>query len=255
MTMTRSRQVLPGILTLTPTSLDTWNTCRRRYLNQHVLGIPESDPTSGSSLGLFVHHILQNIHDSGSCQDDEHVHRVLASEQAHSDHMFDMIDRHRRRCPTTFEVARHEVWLARSHRSDTRFVVVARIDALWVHDGLLDARDYKTGRQWHTTIADDPAARAQAWVLDRWANRRDLRLRLRYEYLATEIDDDPLAYEPESEDLATVETELRTVVEAMRHEDQWTVVNDPSVCTNCHYRSICPDSAAPPRDAAPNVTE
>ena len=44
-------------------------------------------------------------------------------------------------------------------------MATARLDALWVHDGLLDARDYKTGQVWSDRVADDAQARLQAWVL------------------------------------------------------------------------------------------
>ena len=89
------------------------------------------------------------------------------------------------------------------------FMATARIDALWIHDGLLDARDYKTGRLWHTRVCDVPAAKVQAYVLGRAAQRRGLRMRLRYEYLQPEVDEDPEPWEPDDDDLLAVEEELR----------------------------------------------
>ena len=101
-------------------------------------------------------------------------------------------------------IREHE--LARFHRvPPPMFMATARIDAIWVHDGILDARDYKTGSLWHTRVADVPAAKVQAFVLAQAAAQRDLRLRLRYEYLQPEIADDPEPWEPYEDDLALVE--------------------------------------------------
>ena len=115
---------------------------------------------------------------------------------------------------------------------------------MWVHDGLLDARDYKTGRLRDERIADDPAAKVQIFVLDAAARKRGLRLRLRYEYLSADVADDPDAWEPEPEELASIEEELRAAVERMSKNQDWHGVAD-EMCTRCSYRSICRDSAAP----------
>ena len=89
------------------------------------------------------------------------------------------------------------------------FMATARIDAIWIHDGLLDARDYKTGSLWHTRVCDVPAAKVQAFVLAPVARQRGLQLRLRYEYLQPEIDEDPEPWDPDVDDLEAVEEELR----------------------------------------------
>ena len=74
---------------------------------------------------------------------------------------------------------------------------------------------------------------------------RGLRLRLRYEYLQPEIDEDPEPWEPDADDLAAVEEELRSAVERMWELDDWVGVAEADVCGRCQYRSICRDSAAP----------
>ena len=60
-----------------------------------------------------------------------------------------------------------------------------------MHDGLLDARDYKTGGLYYERVADVPAAKVQAWVLADAARKRGLRLRLRYEHLSPDVEEDP----------------------------------------------------------------
>ena len=131
------------------------------------------------------------------------------------------------------------------------FMATARIDAVWVHDGLLDARDYKTGGLWHDRVADVPAAKVQAFVLAEAARKRGLRLRLRYEYLSADVADDPDPWEPDPDDLAAIEEELRAAVERMRTNDDWTGVADANVCSRCSYRSICRDSVTPGEAAWP----
>ena len=59
---------------------------------------------------------------------------------------------------------------------------------------------------------------------------RGLRLRLRYEYLSAEVTDDPEPWEPDADDLAAIEEELRAAVERMRTIDEWHGVADAEVC-------------------------
>jgi len=115
---------------------------------------------------------------------------------------------------------------------------------VWVHDGLLDARDYKTGGLHYHRVADVPSAKVQAFVLARAAERRNLQLRLRYEFLNPDVIDDPDPWEPDRDDLATIEEELRAAVERMRTIDDWKGVAEENLCSHCVYRSICRDSAA-----------
>jgi hypothetical protein len=134
------------------------------------------------------------------------------------------------------------------------FLATARIDAVWIHDGVLDARDYKTGSKRYERVADDPRARVQAWVLARDAARTGLRLQLRYEHLQPEVDDDPEPWEPGDDDLAAISEELREAVATMWRTENWRGVNDVEVCRTCRYRSICRDSAAPGEPSWPALS-
>jgi RecB family exonuclease len=240
-------RLLPDIPTLTPSGYEAFTRCARLYYCEALLGLPPSDPGPSSDQGLLVHDMLYEIHRRGSCADASHVDDVLAGHGADNDVVRAMLVRHAQRCPQASSAgAAHEYELARFHRQPApMFMAVARIDAIWVHDGVLDARDYKTGRRWHDRVADVPAARLQAYVLAGAAARRGLRLRLRYEYLQPEIDDDPEWWEPGGDDLAAVEEELRAAVARMWAGDAWRGVGEADVCSSCRYRSICRDSAAP----------
>lgn len=242
--MTRLRsQITP----LTPTGYETFERCPRAYYCREMLGIPASDTAPSSDQGLLVHDMLWRVHEAGSCHDDDHVRDVLIGHGADSDAIRALVARHAQRCPSaSSERAAHEQTLARFHRQPApMFMATARIDALWVHDGMLDARDYKTGHLWHTRVCDVPAAKVQAFVLGAAARRRGLRLRLRYEYLQPEVDEDPEPWDLDDDDLERVEAELRATVAAMWSLDDWPGVAQADVCGRCQYRSICRDSAAP----------
>lgn len=241
-------RLLGDIVPLSASSLDTWLRCRREYLVTQLLGVPETDDGGISpDQGLLVHALLRHVHQQGSCHDRDHVAGVLAAHGLDdSSAIAGFLERHARRCPTAVEAGEHEVERARFHRlPPPMFMATGRIDAIWRHRGLLDARDYKTGRPSAFRVADDPRARLQAWLLAPLAQREGLRLRLRYEFLAAEVDDDPEPFEPDDDELALIEEELRGVITVIRAEEQFAGVADPTVCGRCRYRSVCRDSAVP----------
>jgi hypothetical protein len=240
------KRLFPDIVSITPTNFDDFVQCERRFLNRHLLGIPASDPGAPNETGLLAHDMLRIIHANGSCRDAAHVADVLAGHNADDDHVRELVERHAQRCPSdATSSGAHELTLARFHRRPApMFMTTARIDAIWIHDGVLDARDYKTGRLWYERVADAPAAKVQAFVLDEAARKRGLRLRLRYEFLSADVPEDPDAWEPDADDMAAIEEELRSAVERMRTNDDWRGVAEAALCSHCPYRSICRDSAA-----------
>ena len=244
----------PGILRITPTSIDSWRRCRRSWWLGE-LNVPASDETGSPDHGQLVHDVLRFVHLRGSCHDAAHVDEVLESHGG-SERLRDEIARHAERCPSPTDALGHEISLARftpARPALHSFLVTARLDAVWVHDGLLDARDYKTGAVRTPRVADDARAWLQAWVLVPYAEQHGLRLRLRYEHLAAEIDEEPEPWEPDAEELAALEDRLRTEVVAMREERDFAGIADASVCSHCRYKSICRDSAAPGEPTWPEV--
>jgi len=240
-------RLLGDIVALSPSSLETWSRCHREFLAGPLLGIPPSDAGPASDQGLLVHDLLRHLHRHGSCRDTDHVTATLAAHGLESSSAIrGFVERHARRCPTDADAGEHEVERARFHRlPPPMFMATARLDALWRHGGLLDARDYKTGRPFTERVADDPRARLQAWLLAPLARTEGLRLRLRYEFLAPEVEDDPEPFEPDDDELAAIEDELRVVVAAVHAEKRFAGVADVDLCRRCRYRSVCPDSAAP----------
>jgi PD-(D/E)XK nuclease superfamily len=241
----RRRDLLPGILHVTPTNLDAWRRCPREWRNRYLFEIPASDTDPGPVHGQQMHDVLRLVHEHGSCRDPAHVADVLEGHGFETnDRMRDELGRHADRCPAPAETLGHEITRARfSHHPTTPFMATARFDALWVHDGVLDARDYKTGQVWSDRVADDAQARLQAWVLAPLAEQLGLRVRIVFEHLAAEVLEDPEPFEPDAEDLASIAEELRHQVESIRAQTTFAGVADTEVCRRCRYRSICPDSA------------
>jgi hypothetical protein len=248
-----AKRLLSDIVSLTPSNYDSFKRCPRLFFCNALLGLPASDLAPSADQGLQVHDMLRKIHDDGSCADSGHVVDVLAAHGFDTPSFRDMVGQHAKRCPArAADSAAHEVDLARFHRfAPPMFMATARIDAVWVHDGILDARDYKTGGKWEEAVSDIYAAHVQAFVLAAKAKERGLRLLLRYEYLQPEVDEDPEPWELDDETLVEVEEKLRATVESMWAEEEWNGVKDPDVCRTCRYRSICRDSAAPGEPAWP----
>ena len=247
--------LLPGWVTLTPTRRETWRRCRREWRDAHVLAVPPSDLDPAGVHGQQVHDLLRLVHEQGTCQDPGHVDDVLTAHGLDGDGRIRAeLDRHARRCPLGAVALGHEITRVRAHRRPyPPFLASARLDALWVHDGILDAHDYKTGRVWSERVADDAQARLQAWVLAPLAAREGLRLRITFEHLASEVAEDPDPFEPDADDLDAIEEEMRADVAAMWSEADFHGVADPEVCGRCRYRSVCPDSAAPGEAVWPRV--
>lgn len=240
-------ELRPEILTLSASSVDTWRRCRREFRNSQLLGIPGSDEGPSPDQGLLVHDLLRHLHRNGSCRDSGYVDDVLVAHGlSTSSPVRGYVERHVRRCPPEFDNARHELERARFHRTPApMFMATGRIDAVWIHDGLLDARDYKTGRMECDRVSDDPRARLQAWLLAPVAARGGLRIRVSYECLAAETVDDPRPFEPDGDELDAIEEELRGVAEAIWRERDFHGAAEAEICGTCRYRSICSDSAAP----------
>lgn len=246
----RPARLLGDVVPITPTSLERWQRCRREYLIADLLGVPDSDDGPSNVVGLLVHDLLRFVHVHGSCADGDHVEAALEAHGVDSDVIRSMLARHARRCPAaSATTAAHEVDLVRFHRTPApMFMASARIDALWVHDGVLDLRDYKTGMRRTDRLAEDRSARLQAYVAANHARRRGLQVQVRYEYLAPEVLDDPEPFVPDDDDLLAIEVELQTAVTEIRTEHQqgeWAGIAERDTCRSCRFRSVCAYSAAP----------
>jgi hypothetical protein len=247
--MTGRDGLVPGVITLNPTVVETWRSCARRYRNRHLLNLQGSNVQSGSETGLLTHDLLDLLHARADEPDDETVAELLRDEAISSPTIDAMLHAHLERTPRgATPVARERTYARAQGRPAPPFMATARLDAIWDHDGVLDVRDYKTGKPRDARVADDLRARVQAWVIAPEAIAMGRRLQLRYEFLAAPADDEPERFEPEADDLEAIGEELRLVAAAIRGADRehaFLGVNDPDVCRWCEFRAICPDSATP----------
>ena len=67
----------PGIVRLSPTSLETWRQCPRAWRNQYLLSLPASDDPGFADHGRRLHDVLRFVHEQGACTDPEHVAAVV----------------------------------------------------------------------------------------------------------------------------------------------------------------------------------
>lgn len=245
--MARSPNPFVGdIIGLSISAIEHWRRCHRFYRSKHLLRLPEPDRPrdAGIAFGLLVHVALHDIHVRGPCHDDDLVEQVLetlAPGRGHSLRPF--IDSHRQRCPSLTEWQSHEHELARFHRlPPPMWMLTGKIDALWLRDGVLEARDYKTGRIYSDCVADDFAARTQAWLLAPLASDLGARIRVTYEHLAARPNEWPEPFEPEDDDIAAAEEELIDAAAEIAHEVAFSGVGESWACSSCGYASICPDA-------------
>ena len=127
------------------------------------------------------------------------------------------------------------------------FMATARIDAIWIHDGLLDARDYKTGKLWHTRVCDVPAAKVQAFVLG--AGRHGAE---GCDCGCATSTSNPRSTTIPSRGSRTTTTSTpskrscaRAPSSACGSSTTGSASPKPTCAARCQYRSICRDSAAP----------
>lgn len=240
-----------AIVPLSPTTVDRWRRCRREYLLANVLPVPRSAAGSRTNdqanEGLKAHALLRQLHTDGAqtCRDAAWRHDLVATyDTGDGDRLRGFLERHVDKCPRGSESLGHERGLARLHREpQPMFMAYGKIDAVWKHDGLLDARDYKTGRPSIERVEDDPAAQVQAFLLAPLARHEGLRLRIGYELLAPEADDDPQPFEPDPEQLDHIEEALRRTADEIRAERDFAGVSDPLRCDWCSYNRICTHAA------------
>ncbi len=232
-----------SVVRLTPTSMERWLSCPRAYRAAHLLDLPQGSPGVRSRQGLAVHACLARLHEAGSCSSEpDRLVEAASADGPIDETLLGFLTRHARRCPRDATSIGHELDLAQLHTwGEVPAMVTARVDAVWLHDGILDCRDYKTGMPRGERVVDDPAARVQAWLLARLATQHGARLRLRYEHLVIGLDDDPEPFEPDGDDIADIQREIGEVAAAIA-ASAFRGVSDPLVCGRCAFNRACPDS-------------
>jgi RecB family exonuclease len=233
------------VLTLSPSAVERWRRCPRAFRARHLLHLPGSDRFDDDGVGVRVHRLLEDLHAAGPCTSADAVHAFLAARLRLGDptdaHVASLVERHVPLCPQRATSVGHEHALARVEASGWPLVVVTgRLDACWAVGGVLEVRDYKTGLGPSVPLAHDPAAQVQAWLAAPLARSMGLELRLRYELLSPDADDELAPWSPAEEDLDGIGAGLRGL--ATELGDGWEVGSSeaPAVCDRCEHRTVCP---------------
>jgi RecB family exonuclease len=238
------------IVRLSPTAVENWYRCHRAFRARHLLSLPSTDPgPGGANEGLLVHRLLYRLHREERCGDQVRMADLAeshaAGEGVDAARTLGFLDRHARRCPRGAAAVGHERELARAwFGARPLLMVTGTIDAIWSHDTLLDARDYKCGMPQVASLRESAEARVQAWLLAPLAHELGLQLRLRHEHLSAEATEDPDPFEPDAEDLEEISAELVGLCAAIGAEREWRGASAEPVCRTCAYRSVCPDDAS-----------
>lgn len=233
------------VLALSPSAVELWHRCPRAFRARHLLALPGSDRFDDGAVGVRVHRLLEDLHAHGPCTSGEEVRAFLAGRLRLGDpadaHVAELVQRHVPRCPQGATSAGHERTLVRVEASDWPLLVVTgRLDAMWVVGGALEVRDYKTGKGPPTPLALDPAAQVQAWLAAPLAESMGLDLRVRYELLSPESDDDLAPWSPADEDLDAIGARLRAIAVRLGDGREVDSCESPAVCDRCEYRTVCP---------------
>lgn len=257
--MTARGGLAPGVVVLPASTITLWRECPRRFRNRQLLRLPPSNRDPGPETGTLTHGLLEALYRESADPDEGTVERVMAAAEVHSEPISAMLHAHLRRRPRDAELVGAEITRTRvSGRPAPPFLATARLDAMFEHDGILDVRDYKTGRVWVADVAEDPQARVQAWVTAADATARHLRLQVRFEHLAAVADEEPRIFEPDADDLEAIESELREIASAIRRADangDYPAAAELETCRPCEFRAICPLSAAPADPTWPTPPE
>ena len=252
----RKRDLLPGILHVTPTGLDTWRRCPREWRDHQLFGIPASDTDPGGVHGQQLHDALHMIHVEGSCHDVEHVGDVLVRRGLdHDDRLWGEIERHTTRCPEPDGGGRPRDHpgpvLVAPHRAvhgdrAARRAVGARRPArrarLQERAGVERPR---RRRQAGAPAGLDPRSRLPTRAVCGCGSRSSTS-RPRWSTTPSRSSPTPTTCSPSKRTSGA-----RSPRSAPRPSSSG--VADPDVCRRCRYRSICPDSATPGVPVWPTV--
>ena len=253
-----AKRLLSDIVSLTPSNYDDFTPLpsASSTATGSARAARRAIPAPSTDQGLLVHDMLRKIHDDGVVPRRRRTSPTCSS--AHgvdNDHVREMVDAPRatgarRATPTA---PRTSSTLARFHRlPPPMFMATARIDAVWMHDGILDARDYKTGRLVRRARRRRSGrAGAGLRARRRGADAAGCGCGCATSTCSAEVDDDPEPWEPDAETSPRSRRSCAPRSSACGTNDEWHGVADASVCRTCRYRSICRDSAAPGEPAWP----
>jgi CRISPR/Cas system-associated exonuclease Cas4 (RecB family) len=241
----------PGLISISPWRLKEDAACPRRAYYTHVLALRSNgagmidgfDADDTTLIGREAHAELHARHLDGA---DHDAVGIVRDDAVMDPSVVTMVERavsnHRALCPSidgaTYLAGELDLrWFIKRKL----ILVRGRVDALWRGtDGVLEVRDYKTGRTAPDTIADDPAPGIYGLLVR--AQWPDVEVRVVYELLSG---DSPRPFEID----VTVELQRQSIqlildmVERLRRDRTFPPNPLPVRCQRCPYTRSCPEGA------------
>jgi RecB family exonuclease len=243
------------VLTLNVSRINDFQRCRRMFFLRWVLRLTGDDPldTDASWIGSTTHEALHTLHRPGRFAHHEtDPHGELHDAVSTDPRVGAMIRTHTLLCPggqVDYLAGEIEArWLI----ARKSVLLTGRFDALWRYpDGVVEVRDYKTGRC-PDSLDHDLGAAIYLLLAANFPGSRtpegDLRpIRVVYEALAS----------PEGRAVSVVASpdllrdafnEIVGLAEHIRKEKSFPASPSLATCRSCSFRNVCPASAAEPDD-------
>jgi CRISPR/Cas system-associated exonuclease Cas4 (RecB family) len=241
----------PGLISISPWRLKEDAACARRAYYTHVLGLRGGEPNGADTsdldhttlIGREAHEELHARHLDGA---DHDAVGIIREDAVMDPSVVNMVERavtnHQLLCPGNDGSSYLGGELDLRWFIKRKLILVrGRIDALWQGtDGVIEVRDYKTGRTAPDAIADDPAPGIYGLLVR--AQRPEVEVRVVYELLGG---DSPRPFEID----VTIELQRQSVqlildmVERLRRDRMFAPNPLPVRCRSCPFTRSCPEGA------------
>jgi RecB family exonuclease len=246
---------------LSPTSIDRWRVCPRRFFYQDVQRLPfEESRTLEQTLGDVVHKVLESLFRIEPAKRNPemlerlvewNVLRFSTRAMLREDEKVRLGDEARRQL---LEYVRSSDMEARPLKLEQPFrlrlsngtTITTRVDRIDRGlSGLLEVTDYKTGRHQidEQDLARETAAIVQLHAIGKASDQPVEKVTWRYLRSG-----DVVSWWPEAEDVDAATDRLIGVLRKM-HRDLDYDPNPGPQCTYCPFRGICPTSPGESRIA------
>jgi RecB family exonuclease len=240
------------VLTLSASRIRDFQRCRRMFFMAHILRLPGDSSTDSDAafVGSTTHEVLYDIHKLGT-QVQDHKSSAVPGEEVYVDPRAESLIRsHINICPSeNAEYLGGEL--------DARWLIVrkqvlltGRFDALWLYpDGVIEIRDYKTGRCPDSLDGDLGAAIYLLLAINtpHARTKRVHTVRVVYESLANP-EGRTVTLNATKSLLREAYDEVTHMAKLIREEKSFPPNPSGSNCRTCAYRGTCPSSQSTSTD-------
>jgi putative RecB family exonuclease len=238
---------------LSPTSIDRWRVCPRRFLYQDVRKLEFEDvKTYEQTLGEVVHRVLEGLFRLPPHQrNEESVERLLdwnmlrfaavpALRKANADRLREEARGQLRSFLRTRAADGDAIKVEASFqlRLNTGTVIQTRVDRIdRAESGSLHVIDYKTGR---LQLDESDLGRETAPVVHLLSVSKASEIAVEKVIWVYLRSGEAIEWSPEEEDIEWATGRLLRLLEQMRHDDEFAP-NPGAHCVTCPFTHICPE--------------